>query len=71
MDRHPQNKVQDELYSKIVQDLKEMNDNIARMNELLSNANKTNETAVLVSQLNGVYNESVSFQLGLQKKWIL
>lgn len=68
MERHPQNKVQDDLYDKMIDNLKELNANVERMNQLLSETNKTNETAVLVSQLNSSYLDSISFQLDLQKK---
>lgn len=68
MDRHPQNKIQDELYGKVVDNLKEMNSNVSRMNALLADTNKVNETAVLVSQLNSAYLEGVSFQMDLQKR---
>lgn len=68
MERHPQNKVQDDLYAKAVGNLKELNTNVGRMNELLAETNRTNETAVLVSQLNSAYLDGISFQLDLQKK---
>lgn len=68
MDRHPQNKVQDELYDKMVLNLKELNENVSRMNELLAETNRTNETVVLVSKLNSAYLDGVSFQLDLQGK---
>lgn len=68
MERHPQNKVQDDLYDKMIDNLKELNANVERMNQLLSETNKTNETAVLVSQLNSSYLDSISFQLDLQRK---
>jgi hypothetical protein len=68
MDRHPQNKVQDALYDKMVLSLKELNGNVARMNALLAETNRTNETAVLISQLNSGYLEGVSFQMELQEK---
>lgn len=68
MDRHPQHKVQEELYRKTVSNLKELNANVAKMNELLADSNRVNETAVLVSQLNRGYLDSVSFQLDLQDK---
>lgn len=67
MDRHPQNKIQEELYDKAVGNLKELNANVQRMNQLLAETNKTNETAVLVSQLNSAYLEGISFQLDLQQ----
>lgn len=68
MDRHPQNKVQDDLYDKVLENLKELNNNVSKMNSLLAETNKTNETAVLVSQLNTGYLDGVSFQMDLQKK---
>ena len=67
MERHPQNKVQDDLYDKAVGNLQELNTNVGRMNELLAETNRTNETAVLVSQLNSAYLDGISFQLDLQK----
>lgn len=67
MERHPQNKVQDDLYEKAVGNLKELNTNVGRMNELLAETNRTNETAVLVSQLHSAYLDGISFQLDLQK----
>jgi hypothetical protein len=68
MDRHPQNKVQGDLYEKAVANLRELNANVARMNSVLTETNKMNETAVLVSQLNSSYLDSVTFQLDLQEK---
>lgn len=68
MERHPQHKVQDDLYDKAVGNLKELNANVERMNQLLVETNRTNETAVLVSQLNSTYLDGISFQLDLQKK---
>lgn len=66
MERHPQNKVQDGIYDKIVVNLKELNGNVAKMNALLADTNKINETAVLVGGLNAAYLESVSFQMDMQ-----
>ncbi|AWU75884.1 uncharacterized protein C5L36_0B11190 [Pichia kudriavzevii] len=67
MERHPQNKVQDGIYDKIVVNLKELNGNVAKMNALLADTNKINETAVLVGGLNAAYLESVSFQMDMQR----
>ncbi|GMM47024.1 hypothetical protein DAPK24_035990 [Pichia kluyveri] len=67
MERHPQNKVQDELYEKSLVQLKELNSNIERMNSLLMETNKINETGVLVGQLNSAYIDGVAFQLDLHK----
>lgn len=65
---HPQHKVQDDLYDKVILNVKELSDNVAKINALLIETNKINETAVLVEQLNSVYLNNVSFQLDLQTK---
>lgn len=64
---HPQHKVQDELYDKVIINMKELNENVSKMNLLLADANKINETAVLVEQLDSVYLNNVSFQLDMNK----
>lgn len=65
---HPQHKVQEDLYDKMVLNLQELNENVAKVNKLLMETNKLNETAVLVEQLDSVYLNNVSFQLDLHKK---
>ncbi|GMG31094.1 unnamed protein product [Ambrosiozyma monospora] len=61
--QHPEAKTQDELYSRIINNLSELNSKIAKVNDQLIKAQETNEGSFLSSQLLGCYSKNAESHL--------